>query len=221
MTPPLSPVLLLGLPLSFVPRALLDMLLADVMRHAVQAYPRVFERLAGLTGAHVLIAPSDLPIGFELCFADGATTLRIAPPRAIESPASAVIRGPLVDLIALLQGRLDGDALFFSRHLTVEGDTSAVVALRNAVEGEEVDLLRLISERAGPFRALLRAGMAPACLAYRLLESALLHAQHVLEAPLRRDMAAYGHRLDDISSRLDSIERATARRRSRTDVGAP
>jgi len=41
-------------------------------------------------------------------------------------------------MIELLEGRADGDALFFSRTLTVEGDMEAVVALRNAIDGSEI-----------------------------------------------------------------------------------
>lgn len=221
MTPPLSPVLLLGLPLSLVPRELLDLLLADLMRQVVRVYPRVFERLAGLAGQRVLIEPSDLPVAFEIHFDQGAATLRIAVPHETSNPANAAIRGPLVDLVSLAEGRVDGDALFFSRHLMVEGDTTVIVTLRNAVEGEEISLLQLVSRRAGPLGALLRAAAEPAFNAYRLLESALVRAQRVLEAPLRHDLAAHDRRLADISARLGEIERATARRRSRADMDTP
>ena len=34
----------------------------------------------------------------------------------------------------MVDGHLDGDALFFSRELIVEGDTEAVVVLRNALD---------------------------------------------------------------------------------------
>jgi predicted lipid carrier protein YhbT len=37
----------------------------------------------------------------------------------------------------LLEGKLDGDALFFSRDLVVDGDTEAVVMLRNIIDGAE------------------------------------------------------------------------------------
>ncbi len=40
----------------------------------------------------------------------------------------------------MMHGTLDGDALFFSRDLAVEGDTSSVLALRNAIDDAELDL---------------------------------------------------------------------------------
>ena len=52
----------------------------------------------------------------------------------------ARIAGPLAALIGLVHGAYDGDALFFSRDLVIEGDTAAVLALRNAIDNEELDL---------------------------------------------------------------------------------
>lgn len=207
--PPLSPVLLLGLPLSLVPRRALDLVLADVMRLAARRHPRLLDRLAPLNGAHVLIEPSDLPVRFSLRFVPGTPILRIAD----EETPSAVVRGPLADLLALLEGRLDGDALFFARQLSVEGDTETIVTLRNALEGEEIDLMQLLLERAGPFGALVRAGAGPVQRVYRALESALAGAQQVLEAPLRRDLSDHDRRLSDLAARLGEVERETARRR--------
>ena len=64
--------------------------------------------------------------------------------------ADAAIRGALKTLVDLLEGRLDGDALFFSRELAIEGDTEAVVALRNAVDDAEIDLAEDVLSVLGP-----------------------------------------------------------------------
>jgi predicted lipid carrier protein YhbT len=40
----------------------------------------------------------------------------------------------------MIHGSCDGDALFFSRDLSIEGDTEAVLALRNALDDAEIDL---------------------------------------------------------------------------------
>jgi len=40
----------------------------------------------------------------------------------------------------MVDGTYDGDALFFSRDLSIEGDTEAVLALRNAIENADLDL---------------------------------------------------------------------------------
>ena len=50
-------------------------------------------------------------------------------------------------LLKLMEGRVDGDALFFSRTLNIEGDTEAVLTLRNAVDSADV---RLVDVLGGP-----------------------------------------------------------------------
>ena len=48
--------------------------------------------------------------------------------------------------MSLLDGTLDGDALFFSRIISISGRTEAVLALRNTIEDAELrpaDLLGL------------------------------------------------------------------------------
>ncbi len=69
--------------------------------------------------------------------------------------ADAVVEGPLFLLLALLEGRCDADALFFSRSLTVIGDMEAMLALRNALDGCEVDLPRDLGASAGPLSPLV------------------------------------------------------------------
>ena len=217
--PPLSPVLLLGLPLRIIPRALLDPALTGATRQAARRYPRVFERLAALGSVRFLIDPTDLPIRFDLRLDGGRPSLRVAPDRSFD--ATATVRGPLADLLALLEGRLDGDALFFARRLVVQGDTEAIVTLRNAVEGEEVDVLGLLLEAVAPFDRLLRAGLGPAARAYRLAESALAAFQYALEAPLQGRLDEQEAALDRLAARLEHIEKWVARRQPRIATDAP
>jgi predicted lipid carrier protein YhbT len=60
-------------------------------------------------------------------------------------------------LLALVDGRRDGDALFFSRELTVEGDIDAVVTLRNALDDLDTTLVQDILSASGPMRPPLEA----------------------------------------------------------------
>src|SRR5690606_37921138 len=67
--------------------------------------------------------------------------------------ARAVIRADFPTLLQLLEGRIDGDALLFSRDLAVEGDMEVVVALRNALDGAGIDLVADLASLFGPFAA--------------------------------------------------------------------
>jgi predicted lipid carrier protein YhbT len=90
----------------------------------------------------------------------------IEPRRRAEAGAwDARIAGPLAALIGMVQGGYDGDALFFSRHIVIEGDTEAVLALRNALDDAEIDLAAEMARLLGP------AGAAFASVARRVLPS--------------------------------------------------
>lgn len=66
------------------------------------------------------------------------------------------MEGELVLLLALLEGRIDGDAVFFSRDLAVSGDMEAMLALRNALDDCEINLPSDLADMAGPLAPLVR-----------------------------------------------------------------
>jgi predicted lipid carrier protein YhbT len=85
--------------------------------------------------------------------------------RRYENPAhDAGIAGKFFNLLDMIDGTLDGDALFFSRDLRVTGDTEAVVALRNALDDFEGSALDSV---VGSFGLLSK----PAALAVSVLRS--------------------------------------------------
>ena len=118
------------------------------VRRLARLRPGPFDRLGEFRTARYLVAPGDLDFAF-LVVPDGArASVRTVSSRH-EVAADVVIRGPLLMLLGLLDGSLDGDALFFHRLISVEGRTDAVVALRNALEDAELrpaDLLGLEGE---------------------------------------------------------------------------
>ena len=110
----------------------------------------MFSRLGDQADKVFLIDPTDLPFVFVLEPARRSARQLSALRRAATVDWDARIAGPLAALIGLVHGAYDGDALFFSRDLSIEGDTEAVVALRNAIDNEELDLVR---EATRPVRA--------------------------------------------------------------------
>jgi len=71
--------------------------------------------------------------------------------RRNDAPFShARIAGTFLNLFDLIDGSLDGDALFFSRKLRVTGDTEAVVALRNALDDVDGGVVESITRAFGP-----------------------------------------------------------------------
>ncbi|MBI5166006.1 MAG: SCP2 sterol-binding domain-containing protein, partial [Magnetospirillum sp.] len=130
--PPFTPVLLLGLALKPVRPSLLQPAFDAMLRVVRRRHPDILDRLSAYADAVVCIDPTDLP--FVLLLEPNPEDPRLTVRRAVDpGEVSATVRGPLETLIALAEGRVDGDALFFTRQLVVEGDTEVVVALRNAV----------------------------------------------------------------------------------------
>lgn len=146
--PPLSPVLLAGLLARPLPPQMLQPVLSAAFAVLNRRHPDLFERLSCLADPLFLIDPTDLPLVFLLDADPNHPRLTAA--RESDGRAAATIRGPLLTLIDLLEGRMDGDALFFSRALSIEGDTEAVVALRNAVDDAGIDLRGDILASIGP-----------------------------------------------------------------------
>ena len=158
--PPLLAVAVRPLPL-----APLQVVLSLLLRRIVGRHPDIFERLGEHAGKRFGLDPTDLPFAF---------ILRPTPPtpsiRAVrELPRTGLdarIAGPLAALLGLASGRLDGDALFFSRDLSVTGDIAAVVALRNAVDDAGLDLLAEAALLFGPLAPVAQRACHAAAAAF-------------------------------------------------------
>ena len=146
-----SPAAMLGRLLAPLPLAPLGPVARLALRLMEWRHPDAVGRLAGLDGQSIALDAEELPFVLILEFRGGRREIRVV--RTVETEAEAVtatIRAPLATLMDLAEGRLDGDALFFSRDLVIEGETEAVVALRNALDGEEINLVRDLLSPLGP-----------------------------------------------------------------------
>jgi O2-independent ubiquinone biosynthesis accessory factor UbiT len=129
----------------------------------MQRRPAVAERLRCCAGARILIEPRDVNRALVLAIEEGTGRVRLDVASGGErARATARIAGPLPQLLDLLEGSVDGDALFFARDLAFSGDTAAIVALRNALDGEEIDLVEDLLGALGPLAAPARLALAAA-----------------------------------------------------------
>ncbi|THD82340.1 sterol-binding protein [Aliigemmobacter aestuarii] len=150
---------LLGLALRPLPLFPLNRVLAALTRRMVAEHPVILRRLGDHADRRFLIDVTDLPHVFLLHPASAGLTAR----RRHDLPPHDVrLTGTLAAFLAMMHGAEDGDALFFSRDLAVEGDTSAVLALRNAMDDAELDLSEELAALAGPFGAPVRRVVARA-----------------------------------------------------------
>jgi predicted lipid carrier protein YhbT len=163
----------------------------SVMRHR---HPRAFQAICELPPGRLVIDPVDQP---ALLLLDVGPKIRLRLGRRGIDTGDATVRGPFARLLDLIEGRIDGDALFFRRELAIEGDTALVVALRNTLDGEDLDLIADLAAAGGPLSAalpMLRRGVEPLAGVLTVV----------------RDLA-----LAPVLQRLDALER----RMSRQDGG--
>lgn len=119
-------------------------------------HPSLFDRLGDQARKTYLIELTDIPLSFLIAPSQARPALDVLRDGR-NSRWEARIAGPMAALIGLLHGKYDGDALFFSRDIVVEGDTEAILALRNALDDAEIDLISEIAALLAPFDRLLRA----------------------------------------------------------------
>ncbi len=112
-------------------------------------HPELLKRLGTGTVRCISIDPTDLPFAILLEPQPEAIMVRVV--REVDPRiAHSRIRAPFLALIGLVDGSYDGDALFFSRDITIEGDIETALALRNAIDDAQIDLLRAATSWAGP-----------------------------------------------------------------------
>ncbi len=134
--------------LRIAPLVPVSLSLTACSRRIAKNHPGLFQRLGKYGCGRFLLNPTDLPIVLCLDPNDGAPRVR-----ALRKPCQGTVKisGPLAALLGLVHGAYDGDALFFSRDLVIEGDTAAALAMRNAIDDAELDITEEIVAISGPF----------------------------------------------------------------------
>ncbi|WP_239113181.1 ubiquinone anaerobic biosynthesis accessory factor UbiT [Shimia biformata] len=146
-----------ALALRLPPLAPLSVALTALARRITRRHPELLTRLGSDGAARFVIDPTDLPMVLQFDLRASEPHIRVL---RRDPGGDARIAGPMAALLGLVHGVYDGDALFFSRDLVIEGDTAATLALRNAIDdaeldlSEEIDALPMTLSR--PLRALIR-----------------------------------------------------------------
>jgi predicted lipid carrier protein YhbT len=132
-----------------LPLGPLQPILARIVRRVARKRPELFRRLGPHCARRFAIDPTNMP--FVLLLQPDPKRPRLSAVRRGRTGAcDAQIAGSFLTLLDLVDGRLDGDALFFSRTLRVTGDTEAVVSLRNALDDLEGSVADDTAELFGP-----------------------------------------------------------------------
>jgi predicted lipid carrier protein YhbT len=141
-----------------VPTAVIEIVLNRIVQSIALRHPEIVARLGTHVGKRFMLTPTDLPFFIVLTIAPRAPAVLVTRSRN-EIRVDATIVGSFAALLGLVHGRYDGDALFFSGDLMIEGDVEAVLALRNAIDNAEIDLLQEGAAALGPLAPIVEHPM--------------------------------------------------------------
>ncbi|MBM3350291.1 MAG: sterol-binding protein [Betaproteobacteria bacterium] len=143
----------LGLLARPIPLPLINYVLDRTIVKITKKYPTLFNRLSGHHHKTFLIEITNLSFDLILC-PNPASPHLLAIRKKTGFHADATISGSFLALIGMVDGRLDGDALFFTRDLQISGDTEAIVCLRNALDDVEGSVASEAASYFGPIGML-------------------------------------------------------------------
>lgn len=215
-----SPVMLLKATLYALPPAVLRPALATVMHAMQRRHAPLFRRLTRLAPTTILFDPLDTPHCFLLRIERHAVRMELATRR---DTAAARISGELATLLQLLEGRIDSDTLFFSRAVSVSGDTAVAVGFRNTLDGEQISLMGDALRMTGPFAAPARRAVLALDRHIGMLRQDLTQRYHALHEAAHdgRDLAAEHDALAaELNTLREKIARAAAGNRRRLGQAA-
>jgi predicted lipid carrier protein YhbT len=149
---------ILTAPMHVLPLWPVSIALSQLARKLLRAHPTILNRIDKYQDYLFELDITDLP--FILRLHPARAELR-AFRRSAAPDADARISGSLAAFLAMLHGVEDGDSLYFSGALQIEGDTSAVLALRNALDDAELDLSTEIANALPLLAPPLRLALAP------------------------------------------------------------
>jgi len=131
------------------PLSVIQPVLRRIINRIAKDNPEMFGRLGPHYAALFVIDPVNLPFVLMLR-PDPDDLLLVARSRQDIPEHDAKISGSFLDLLMLVDGDVDGDALFFARDLTITGNTEAVVCLRNALDDIEGSIAASVADMFGP-----------------------------------------------------------------------
>lgn len=212
LIPPLSPALLAGIALTPVPPSVLQPIFTRLIRMVCRRYPEILDAVVAFTGKRVEIDPIDMPFSLILNIDPMVPRLCVVGPRKVEKTSvDAAIRAPLEVLTAMVEGRIDGDAAFFARQLSIEGDTELVLALRNAIDGAGIVLAHSLAEPLGPLAAPTERMLRSAGNIYNRCANSMEKFRQTLIVPAMHGVDAQSARIDEIESQISALQRKVKR----------
>lgn len=188
-----------------LPLPLIQKFLSYSMFAMLKKHPKIFDKISK-DNYSFIIYPYDLPFKFYMEPTNNPKLIAIHKKEDITS--DAIIKGSLINLLKMLEGKLDGDAAFFSREIIIEGSTQASVALRNAIDGEDVNIIEdLTSSISNNFlKKQLNTTLQIAVKHYTNIQEKINILNSAINYDLKKTQQEDALKLNDIFIELDDIQ---------------
>ena len=212
--PDLNSALFLGLALSFVPSKVLKYSAQKITKNLNMQHPNLRERLSDADGKSFALVLADMPLNALLNIENGIISCQLLD-KQTEPVADVIIHGTSEALLDLLEGRCDGDALFFSRALHIEGDTEALLVLRNALDNEQIILRDVIYSLFGVLSGAISKVALPVEKLGGKFARDMNWLYHSAISPLVRKQTQLAENQQHLERRFEQMERVFAKKQAR------
>ncbi len=211
LAPDINPAILIGVALSFLPKSLLQLSAKKLTNQISILHPGLVERLVDANGKRFFIVLSDTNFNALLNIDGGKISCQLIE-KDIKFDSDVTIYGSSEVLLALLEGRCDGDALFFSRKLTVEGDTEALLILRNALDNEQILLREMVCSLFEPLSGVASHISKPLEKLGRIFVRDVNWIYHSAMSPLIQSHEVLSEKVIALEYRFKKVESALQKR---------
>ncbi len=217
--PDFTPLPMLGLAMGFLPRQLLERGVRTFTHRLNTLHPGLRERLSEANGKSFALVLPDMPFNAMLEVEGGELELTMLG-KSLPLRADVTLHGTSTTFIALLEGRTDGDALFFSRDLRVEGDTEALLVLRNALDNEQINLRKTFFSVFGALSGMAARAATPVEKLGARFTRDMGWLYHSAIAPLAKRQQQFSEGLQGLEHRISQVESALAKKQARSAENA-
>lgn len=203
--PPFSPVLIAGLLTQPMPLYIVDKVLEHITVNLQKNHPSIIERLQIIEDKKFLISPTDLPFAIIITFLKNEIISVATKDENIETDVK--IYGSISSLVKMLNGEVDGDALFFSRDLTIEGDTEALLALRNSMDADDINILYEMLDSFGILGSIIEKFIKPAKKVHGKIADNMNIIKDSILGSVMEDLESQEAYLDKINEKISKFQK--------------
>ncbi len=205
----ISLILVIGLLLKKMPLVFIQPVLKKSMKIMSEQHNNIFTRILHSNNAkdvNVLIDAIDIPFLFYITITKNGHNLQ-AIKRTENVLHDAKISGHLTSLLELFEGTIDGDAAFFSKQLTIEGSTALVVALRNAIDSADINLVNDLSLIFSPFDSIAKKFITIVTKKYNIIQTDLDIIVDDIKKDTNDSLFSLDNKLNSIISSIELINK--------------